>query len=74
MAMTAEYVNGWHAHKNGCVSGENPYNERTQNFSYGRWLSGWCDRVAAVKCGRSFELDEVHDCRKRRIRRNVRLR
>ena len=59
--MTTEYMDGWHAHKDGCVSAENPYNERTQNFSYGRWLSGWCGRFEAVKYERSLELDEVYD-------------
>jgi hypothetical protein len=58
---TTEYMDGWAAHKNDCVSGENPYDERKQSYSFGRWLSGWCGRFDAVKHGKSLELDEVYD-------------
>lgn len=58
---STEYMDGWHAHKDGCVSGENPYNERLQPFSYRRWLAGWCGRFDAVKHRNSLELDEQYD-------------
>lgn len=64
MAVTdhsTEYMDGWHAHKAGRVSGENPYSEELTAFSYRRWLSGWCGRFGAVKHGQSLELDDVYE-------------
>ncbi len=57
----SEYMDGWHANKNGHVSGDNPYNEDLQPFSYRRWLSGYCGRFDAVKHGHSLELDNEYD-------------
>jgi len=58
---STEYMDGWAAHQNRRVSGENPYNEWTQARSYTRWLSGWCGRFEAVKHGKPLDLDEVYD-------------
>lgn len=55
------YRNGWRAHFNGIVSGENPYNEYTQTCSHSRWLSGWCDRFDAIKHDKDLSLDDECD-------------
>ncbi len=51
------YLNGWHAHKNGEVSGLNPYLEGIQEYSNNQWISGWCARFEAIKHEKSLELD-----------------
>lgn len=55
--MTEAYLNGWHCHEKGLVSGNNPYNESFQFYSYNQWLSGWCGRFEAIKRGKDLSLD-----------------
>lgn len=59
--ITTEYMDGWCAHKEGCISGSNPYDDLTQAFSCRRWLSGWCARFEAIKHGSPLDLDEAYD-------------
>lgn len=57
MNKSEAYLNGWHAHKAGLVSGDNPYDEAKQFYSDNQWVSGWCARFDAIKHGYSLSLD-----------------
>jgi len=55
---SAPYLDGWLAQKDGYNSG-NPYDETKQPYSYGQWISGWCDRFTAVKHNLDLSLDDT---------------
>lgn len=52
---TDAYLDGWLTHKSGVVhptlggTPDNPFNPDTQPYSNQQWMSGYCDRYAAVK-------------------------
>jgi hypothetical protein len=55
---SAPYLDGWLAHKGG-LNQHCPYREDVQPYSYGQWVSGWCDRFSAVKHETDLSLDDT---------------
>lgn len=52
---TCPYKDGWLAHNNDIDVDDNPYNEKSQQFSHEQWKHGWCARFSVIKHGDEIE-------------------
>jgi ribosome modulation factor len=52
------WLDGWHAHRQGVSTDDNPYDELITARSYHQWVAGWCARFSAIKRGQDTSLDE----------------
>lgn len=55
---SAQFQDGWFAHKASVPVDDNPFSERSQPKSYDLWQSGWCERFNAVKHDGDLSLDD----------------
>lgn len=47
------WLDGWTAHKLGCMVTANPYHQTTQFVSYCTWRAGWVERYQTATNGKS---------------------